>query len=177
MCWISRLHSPSLLICNGEHYKPMEVGLGWYICYKPSRLTLRPLTLRLLVLAATSSRLLSLSHKSTTVYLFRIPVVLSIIWLTLNHCIICPGFSWEFSRLSHHQLFFWRPSTVIIFCINYLFRDNLCFFWRYGLYDPSSDEFTLGKSVVFVLSALTMRGWSVVPEKLSSRVAFAVSVL
>ena len=35
-------------------------------------------------------------------------------------------------------------------------------------------EFTWGKSQIFVLSALTMRGWSVSPSSLSSRCAFIV---
>ena len=47
-------------------------------------------------------------------------------------------------------------------------------FFRYGIYESSDQEFTWGKSIIFVLSALTMRGWSVVPDKMSGRVAFAV---
>ena len=161
---------------NGERCKRMVVGLEWYTFYKPNKSTLQPLILPSLVLEATQSHLLSLSHKSTTVYLFKIPVELSITWLTLNLCIICPGFSWEFFVPLHRQLFFWRQSKKVK---NMYSGGFLLFilFWRYGTYEATFDEFTLGKSMIFVLSALTMRGWSVVPEKFSSRMAFAVYVL
>ena len=47
---------------------------------------------------------------------------------------------------------------------------------RFGSDEPSNAEFTLGKSIIFVLSSLTMRSWSSAPEKLSGRIAFVVLV-
>lgn len=45
-------------------------------------------------------------------------------------------------------------------------------YYSYGQKDPRYYEFTLGKSTVFVLSSLTMRGWSDTPLTAASRVSF-----
>ena len=42
---------------------------------------------------------------------------------------------------------------------------------RFGGSDPASDEFTLGKSYVYLCSTLTMRGWSVLPSKPAAQLA------
>ena len=44
---------------------------------------------------------------------------------------------------------------------------------RFG-HESMKDEFTWWKSQIFVLSALTLRGWSVSPNQNSSRCAFIV---
>ena len=44
---------------------------------------------------------------------------------------------------------------------------------RFG-FEPLKHEFTLGKSLVFALSSVTMSGWKVTPDKYSSRCAFIV---
>ena len=47
-------------------------------------------------------------------------------------------------------------------------------YFRYGVDEPSNAEFTWSKSFIFVASAITMRSWSMVPEKISGKVVFAV---
>ena len=43
---------------------------------------------------------------------------------------------------------------------------------RYGERDLANHEFTFGKSAVFVLSSLTLRGWSDTPITAAGRIAF-----
>ena len=50
---------------------------------------------------------------------------------------------------------------------------SLFFTARLG-HEPMKDEFTWGKSQIFVLGSLTMRGWKVTPNKYSCRCAFIV---
>ena len=50
----------------------------------------------------------------------------------------------------------------------------LFFTTEMGKNEPKRKEFTWGKSQVFVLSALTMRGWSDTPNQMASRCAFIV---
>ena len=90
----------------------------------------------------------------------------------------------------YHSLFIQNPSgtfnymayiepmknmawlMIAVFC---LFAPLVLFFTtRLGNNEPTKHEFTWGKSQVFVLSALTMRGWSDTPNQLASRCAFAV---
>ncbi len=49
---------------------------------------------------------------------------------------------------------------------------NYIFGGRFGVVDPNYQEFTLSKSYVFILSVLTTRGWSHVPESAAARMAF-----
>ena len=60
---------------------------------------------------------------------------------------------------------------VGLFCI--LAPTTLCITTRFG-HEPEKHEFTWGKSQVFVLSSLTMRGWSVSPKTYSSKCVFIV---
>ena len=60
---------------------------------------------------------------------------------------------------------------VGLFCI--LAPTFLFVIARFG-YEPMKCEFTWAKSQVFVLCALTMRGWNVSPNQFSSRCAFIV---
>jgi hypothetical protein len=55
--------------------------------------------------------------------------------------------------------------TSIIFLINSIL-------FRYGETDPVYHEFTLGKSYVFSIGTLLIRGWSDVPKTTASRCAF-----
>ena len=48
----------------------------------------------------------------------------------------------------------------------------LHFFCRFGKRDPAYQEFTMGKSYVYLCSALTMRAWSVLPSKTAAQIAF-----
>lgn len=43
-----------------------------------------------------------------------------------------------------------------------------------GAYEPEEDEYTLGKSIIFALSSLTLRGWSMVPNKIAARIVFVM---
>ena len=45
-------------------------------------------------------------------------------------------------------------------------------FFRNGAHEPEYQEFTWGKSVVFALSSLTLRGWSMTPSKMAAQIAF-----
>ena len=42
---------------------------------------------------------------------------------------------------------------------------------RFGGKDPAYHEFTFGKSYIYLLSTLTMRGWSVMPSKTATQLA------
>ena len=44
-------------------------------------------------------------------------------------------------------------------------------FSRFGGKDPAYHEFTIGKCYVYLCSTLTMRGWKILPSKLSSQIA------
>ena len=46
--------------------------------------------------------------------------------------------------------------------------------YSYGEKDPEYKEFTLVKSIIFVMGSLTVRGWSVTPTTNAARVAFAM---
>ena len=50
----------------------------------------------------------------------------------------------------------------------------LLFFTARFSHESMQDEFTWGKSQIFVLSSLTMRGWKVTPNNYSCRCAFMV---
>ena len=51
-----------------------------------------------------------------------------------------------------------------------LINDNFSFS-RFGGKDPAYHEFTIGKCYVYLCSTLIMRGWNILPSKLSSQIA------
>ena len=72
-------------------------------------------------------------------------------------------------------------TPSILFCSNqyvsiiHISVLNSCFkiyHLRYGKRNSTNYEFTIGKSAVFVLSSLTMRGWSDTPITPAARIAF-----
>ena len=90
----------------------------------------------------------------------------------------------------YHSLFIQNPSGTFNYMafiepmnsMSWLFVGVFCIFapiglfltTRFGRNEPKKSEFTWGKSQIFVLSALTMRGWSDTPNQLASRCAFIV---
>ena len=54
-----------------------------------------------------------------------------------------------------------------------MFTRNILIF-SYGEQDPEYKEFTPGKCIIFVLSCLTVRGWSVTPTTNASRITFVM---
>ena len=44
----------------------------------------------------------------------------------------------------------------------------------FGEKDPEGKEFTLRKSFIFVMSSLTLRGWSTTPTTNAARILFAM---
>ena len=58
------------------------------------------------------------------------------------------------------------------FKINLPICSKIFFLFSIKEKDPNYKEFTLFKSFIFVLSGLTLRGWSHVPVKYASRITF-----
>ena len=52
------------------------------------------------------------------------------------------------------------------------FGKNILIFFRFGVKDENSDEFTVPKAYVFTVSALTLRGWSIAPSTWTARLTF-----
>ena len=75
-------------------------------------------------------------------------------------------------------ILFLSNQYVSIKCSNHISVLNSVskyhYYSSYGERDSTNLEFTFGKSAVFVLSSLTMRGWSDTPIAAAARMAFIV---
>ena len=80
------------------------------------------------------------------------------------------SFSFSINPVSQYLL---RWEFILNKCLSismYYLLNN----YSYGEKDPEYKEFTLVKSIIFVMGSLTVRGWSVTPTTNAARVAFAM---
>ena len=89
-------------------------------------------------------------------------------WLLILHSLA--SFSFSINPVSQYLL---RWEFILNKCLSismYYLLNN----YSYGEKDPEYKEFTLIKSIIFVIGSLTVRGWSVTPTTNAARVAFAM---
>ena len=88
----------------------------------------------------------------------------------IYHSIFIQNPSETFNYMAYIEpLHYMAWVSIIIFIL--LAPPLLHFTQRIGFQDSSRDEFTLGKSYVYQLSTLTMRGWSETPTKSTAQIA------
>ena len=156
---------------NGVQYRVMEHGQEWLENCKKIEQTLvisqQNILLqsfwKILVSAVAS---LTITKGRSNVITFAQPIVQFYHALFIKNPLGTFNFKAYFEPFKYMSWFF-----VGIFCV--LAPTLLFIIARFG-YEPLKCEFTWAKSQVFVLCALTMRGWNVSPNQFSSRCAFIV---
>ena len=123
-----------------------------------------PFELKTIILLAVAS--FTVTKARSNVITFATPIVQIYHAVFIKNPLGTFNFKAYFETLKYMSWLF-----VGLFCI--LAPTSLFATARLGN-EPMKYEFTWAKSQVFVLCALTMRGWSVSPNQFSSRIAFIV---
>ena len=123
-----------------------------------------PFELKTIILLAVAS--FTVTKARSNVITFATPIV------QIYHAVFIKNPLGTFNYKAYFEPFRYMSWLLVgLFCI--LTPTFLFVIARFG-YEPMKYEFTWAKSQVFVLCAVTMKGWNVSPNQFSSRCAFIV---